>query len=438
VPSLHPPSGCYSQWSECSKLLLPLLMSYSLDIAMLAHFMGHPDEKFSRELRLFMEEICCNICRFQHAGADNVITPENVRVRQEVYLGKSDTFADIQVQVNGRAQYFIEVKYGYSQSRIVSSLIRKYGPGTDLGYATKVIVVLDHEGQAVWPAIAAEVQPHLREVELELWVETTLLAKLHELFGVNVDSFSEENVIEMRSAIDQAKGQYAFKKDWTGDQVQHSLIWHFGFWRLRQLVDSGLTARTLLPPKIYPHVAVVMADLCGFSGYVRDTRDDDVIRHCLSTFYSKSRYEILNTGGMMYQFVGDEVIGLFGLPDQREGYLEAALDCARALLDIGDSVSHEWQRHIDRVQRARGVHIGVAMGDMGVVSLRPFSRAHLGGIGEVINLSSRLLADAGPGEIVASNTYYQALAPTYQNRFRECEPVEAKNMGTFQAWKMTR
>ena len=104
-------------------------------------------------------------------------------------------------------------------------------------------------------------------------------------------------------------------------------------------------------------------------------------------------------------------------------------------MDIGNSVSNEWQRQIDRVQTARGVHIGIGMGAMQVVSLRPFSRAHISGIGEVINISARLMADAGPSQIVASNTYYQALAPSYQEAFHAYRPVEAKNIGTIQAWK---
>lgn len=138
---------------------------------------------------------------------------------------------------------------------------------------------------------------------------------------------------------------------------------------------------------------------------------------------------------MMYQFVGDEVIGLYGIPDHPAGYLESAFDCARALVDIGNSVSHEWQRQIDSVQKTRGVHIGICIGEMQVVALRPFSRAHISGIGEVINLAARLVAGAGPSQIVASNTYYQALAPECQAAFREVEPVEAKNIGTIRAWQ---
>jgi hypothetical protein len=348
-------------------------------------------ESYLRELRLFLEEICCNLCRFRHASLEGV-DPEQVRITQESFLGTPDAFADIRVHVKDQKPYFIEVKYGYSPAQVLTSLARKYGPRMRLDGASKVIVMLDRQAQSMSPNLAAEIQASLHpELQLEIWSEDDLISMLRESFGIRIDSISEENVLEIRNAVDQAKGLYAFEDTWTGDGVQQALVWHYGFWRLKQLrVHQGLTPRTIMPPGMYKNVVVVMADLCSFSSYVRDTRQDEVIRQCLTTFYAKARYEILNTGGMMYQFVGDEVIGLYGVPDQAEGYMEAALECAKALLDIGNSVSHEWQRQIDRVQTVRGLHVGIAIGDMQVVSLRPFSRAHLGGIGDVINLSARL------------------------------------------------
>jgi hypothetical protein len=76
---------------------------------------------------------------------------------------------------------------------------------------------------------------------------------------------------------------------------------------------------------------------------------------------------------MLYQFAGDEVLGLFGIPDHPDGVTEAVLDTARALCRIGESVSQRWQRRIDRVQTAAGLHVGIALGDLQIVSLRPFS-----------------------------------------------------------------
>jgi adenylate cyclase len=138
---------------------------------------------------------------------------------------------------------------------------------------------------------------------------------------------------------------------------------------------------------------------------------------------------------MLYQFVGDEVIGLFGIPDEGPGSARDALEAARSLIGIGKSVSEHWQRRIDRVQTSGGVHIGVAMGDLQIVSLRPFGRTHIGAVGDCINVAARLMATAGPGEMVVSNSFLQSLDEDACANFREMAPVEAKNVGRIKAWK---
>ena len=396
-------------------------------------------EMHVQELRLFLEEICCNLCRFRHVEEEGV-APETVRICQTAYLGMPGLFADIRVTLPGRPPYFVEVKYGIPPEQIVTQLGRKYGArAIPLAGPSKVILVVDAKRHADWlqcqRRIEADLQPAL---QLELWDEERLSGLISSHFDTKIDSVSSEaDVIELRTALTRAKGRYAFGNDWTGSELETHLLWHFGFWRLKQLREkSGLISRAILPPGMYREVAVLIADLCSFSSYVRDTPDDSVVRHALTSFYSKARYEVLNTGGMLYQFVGDEVIALYGIPDQTEDYLQSALDCARSLLDIGNSVSHEWQRHIDRVQTAEGVHIGMALGEVQVVALQPFSRAHLSTVSDGINMAARLLAAAGPSDIVVSNAFYQALEADAQAPFLQLEPVDAHNVGRINAWRL--
>jgi class 3 adenylate cyclase len=399
---------------------------------------GHyQSERHMRELRLFLEEICCNMCRFRHVEGDGVV-PEAVRISQEAYLGRPGAYADIRVHPPGKPPYVVEVKYGYPSERIVAHLLRKYGDLPAAEAPARIVLVVDTRVRTNWAATERQLKAGLPGSELEVWDEDRLCALLERRFGVRVESFSEQAVLELRAALDSAKGRYAFGDQWVGDELQSALLWHFGFWRLKQLRESGrLDARSILAPGIYDGVAVLVADLCSFSSYVRDTTDDDVVRHCLTAFYSKARYEVLNTGGMLYQFVGDEVLALYGLPERTEGAMEAAMRCARSLLSIGNAISMEWQRHIDRVQERQGVHIGIAMGDIHVVSLRPFGRAHLSAVSDGINMAARLLACAGPSEIVVSNAFYQELEPNSQEGFRHIDPVDARNMGRINAWKQS-
>ena len=398
-----------------------------------------PDKNaYLKELRLFLEEICCDLCRFLHVARDGA-RPEDVCINQEVYLGTPGSFADIQVKAPGARPYFVEIKHGYTPDKVIRHLGRKYGtrtPATD--GASKLILVIDSGCCENWPDAEAEIKSVLQpELDLEIWTEERLLSLISEQFGLRIDSLAEESLVGIREAIDRAKGRHAFGESFTNDALQSALLWHFGFWLLKGMLPPNETPRSILPPGLYKGVVTIFADLSCFSSYVRDTRDDEVVRHVLTSFYSKARYQVTNSGGMLYQFLGDGVLALFGVPDRRENYVEAALSCARALIDIGNSVSNEWQRQIDHLQSAGGCHIGMALGDLHILSLRPFGRAHMGAIADSINTAARLSSTAKPDEIVVSNSLFQKFNEESQAGFLEMEPVEARNIGRIRAWRIS-
>jgi adenylate cyclase len=394
------------------------------------------------ELRLLLEELCCDLCRFEHVIKDG-IAPEAVRIDREFWLGTPGAFADVRVAPAGRAAYFVEVKFGYRSDILVRHLLRKYSSPalTDTG-ARKIVLVVDLADRPGWKRIEHEIASGLSQgIDLEVWDESRLVSLLAERFGVSIARVTPEELLDVRQAIDRAKGYHAFGGSsltaYDHDPLNAELLWHFGFWRLKQLRRAGRpTPRDILPPGPYHGVAVVLADLCSFSSYVRDTGNAEIVRESLTAFYSKARYQIINSGGMLYQFSGDEVIGLFGIPDHPEDFSDAVLDTARALCRIGESVSQHWQRRIDRIQNATGLHVGIALGDLQIVSLRPFSRLHVGAIGDCINVAARLRALAGQGEIVISNAFHQTLNEESQVRCTEIEPVEARNVGRIRAWRL--
>lgn len=391
---------------------------------------------FLEELRLFLESVCCDVCRFEHVERDG-LAPEDVLIRQEVALGPS-AFADILVAPRGRPPYVVEVDYGYSETRLLESLRRKYGPGTSDGTgATRLVLVIDVGGRVSWPSLEAEIRAALRPgLTLEVWDEAYLRTLAARRFGLSIDAVDEPTMLDLRVAVDRVKGVHAFADDYRADPLQASLMWHFGFWRLRQLRDAGRkTPRDILPPGLYPDVIVLMVDVSGYTSFVRDTRDDAVVRRSLTAFASKARYQIINDGGMLYQFLGDAVIAFFGIPERSAGDVDRALACASSLIDIGASVAIEWQRQIDQVQAATGVHVAMTAGDLQVVAFRPFSRTHVGAVGDAINLAARLNGLSATGEIVVSNALYSRLPDGARAEFGPMEPVDAKNLGRVRAWR---
>jgi hypothetical protein len=134
--------------------------------------------------------------------------------------------------------------------------------------------------------------------------------------------------------------------------------------------------------------------------------------------------------------VEHQVVALFGVPDRCPGYVDSALQAAKALRSIGRAVADSWQRQLDREQPSAGMHIGVAYGNMQIVALRPSSRTHSTAIADVINVASRLMSAAAPGEILIANSFYQQLPQATRNLFSRVEPQEAHNVGKLRAWRL--
>src|SRR5262245_31846354 len=162
------------------------------------------DDGYLTELRLFVEELCYYLCRFQHMVHDHVPAAA-VRVNQEVYLGTPGAFADIRVQVQGAAPYFVEIKYGYPREQIVRHMRRKYGVETPITRtASKVIVVIDAPTRQAWTTVERDLGACLGSgLSVEVWDERHLITLIGDRFGIQVDSIAESNVVALRAGIDK-------------------------------------------------------------------------------------------------------------------------------------------------------------------------------------------------------------------------------------------
>lgn len=96
-------------------------------------------------------------------------------------------------------------------------------------------------------------------------------------------------------------------------------------------------------------------------------------------------------------------------------------------------MANGWQRRIDRVQKASGVHVAIGVGDLDVVHERPLA-PHMAAVGDVINLTARMLSHAAANEVIVSNTLYHQLDAGTQSRFQEQAPIDARNIGMIKAW----
>ncbi len=148
------------------------------------------------ELRLFLEEVICDACRFRHAS-EYQIQPAEVEIRQDVRLG-SNAFADILVRVPARMSYFVEVDYGYSERRIAESILRKYGKHQSLFEGvSKLVLLIDNQvkEKSIRDSVAHTIPSSW---ELEIWNEKELQSIFRKQFDVQVASVSPDQLLNLR------------------------------------------------------------------------------------------------------------------------------------------------------------------------------------------------------------------------------------------------
>ncbi|SAK84182.1 adenylate/guanylate cyclase [Caballeronia temeraria] len=149
-------------------------------------------------------------------------------------------------------------------------------------------------------------------------------------------------------------------------------------------------------------VAVLFADLCGFTSMSREIDPEDVLA-LLDRYFEQTDRIVEQHGGHVDKHVGDSVMAVFGAPVSHGNDAERAVRAALAICDAMPGLSRALGRPV-------AVHIGIAGGE--VVASGTGSAAHRAYTvtGDTVNLASRLTDAAGPGEILIPDAVQRHLA----------------------------
>jgi len=162
------------------------------------------------------------------------------------------------------------------------------------------------------------------------------------------------------------------------------------------------------PPDVAPHkeflaerrVATVMfADISGFTSF-SETADPENLRDLINSCFQQLVPIILEHGGQIDKFIGDEIMALFGATQANEDdarrALTAALKMISAMSEFSRTHDMPWNLHV-------GINTGlVVAGMVGAESRQKFSV-----IGDAVNVAARLVGQAKPGEILVGEKTYQ-------------------------------
>ena len=134
-------------------------------------------------------------------------------------------------------------------------------------------------------------------------------------------------------------------------------------------------------------LAILFCDMRNFTPFVEGNMAYDVV-HILNRFFSALGEAILMNNGLIYQYVGDEIVGVFGLDSSDKMHsclaaMRAALGMKAALEVLNQDIRKEFGIHIE-------VGIGVHFGPVIVGKVGHPSHQQFGIIGDAANVASRV------------------------------------------------
>lgn len=147
-------------------------------------------------------------------------------------------------------------------------------------------------------------------------------------------------------------------------------------------------------------ITVFFCDLRGFTRAAAGLEPSEV-RGLLNVYYEHVTDLILEHGGTVMQYVGDEVFAVFGAPVPREDHPQRAVDCAVA---VRDSISDLSDRLLEMGLPPVAFGIGLNTGPVVAAHVGTFHKQYAV-IGDTVNVGSRFcsLAEAHqialPGEL---------------------------------------
>lgn len=155
-------------------------------------------------------------------------------------------------------------------------------------------------------------------------------------------------------------------------------------------------------------LAVLFADVRG-STALAETQNPTQFADQMNRFYKASTDVLVNSNGFIDKLVGDEVVGLFVPGFAGKDYVEAAVKAAVSLLRVTGHADPNgpW------IPVGVGVHAGSAfMGAVGAAG----NKIDITALGDVMNIGSRLAAEAKQGEALVSDVTLEAAGLASGNR----------------------
>ena len=147
---------------------------------------------------------------------------------------------------------------------------------------------------------------------------------------------------------------------------------------------------------------VIFADIRGFSSYSEVKEPEEIVEK-LNQYFEIATLTIKNHGGYVDKFIGDAVLGVFGVPVYHENHAARAV---KAAADMQKAFLTKRENENDLLQ---SVGIGINSGVVVSGNIGSQDKMEYTVIGDCVNLAAHLYRLADPGEIIISKSVYDQL-----------------------------
>jgi adenylate cyclase len=147
-------------------------------------------------------------------------------------------------------------------------------------------------------------------------------------------------------------------------------------------------------------IAILFADIRGFSTVAHLLPPDDMISF-LDGFYSGMNEAVMDNGGNVSKFMGDEVMAVFRTSTSSRSYVECALSSALEMRDCFARLVDEFSRR-SPCMKGLGIGIGINAGEALLGNVGSDRRSDYTVIGHPVNLAKRLCSHATSNQILTT------------------------------------
>lgn len=153
-------------------------------------------------------------------------------------------------------------------------------------------------------------------------------------------------------------------------------------------------------------VTILMCDLRGFSG-LSDARDPEEMVMLLNRYLSAMTHVIESYDGVIDEFIGDAILAVFGIPEEKDSDPERAVACALAmqnrLAELNLTLEKEGFPFLE-------MGIGINTGSVVVGNIGSEERTKYGIVGSVVNTASRIESNTIGGQVLVGKTTYEKIS----------------------------